>query len=83
MESNREREERTMMNKLSRLICPLLSSFTVPDDLDALLSLPGVGPKMAFLALQAAWKKNLGSECPLEFRELRSMFEKAIDIMLF
>jgi len=27
----------------------------VPDTVDALCSLPGVGPKMAFLALQIAW----------------------------
>ncbi|KII93905.1 hypothetical protein PLICRDRAFT_409015 [Plicaturopsis crispa FD-325 SS-3] len=32
----------------------------VPKTVDELNSLPGVGPKMAFLALQVAWNLNLG-----------------------
>ncbi|OSD02120.1 DNA glycosylase, partial [Trametes coccinea BRFM310] len=32
----------------------------VPKTVDDLCSLPGVGPKMAFLALQVAWKLNAG-----------------------
>ncbi|KIJ63357.1 hypothetical protein HYDPIDRAFT_134499 [Hydnomerulius pinastri MD-312] len=32
----------------------------VPKSVDELCSLPGVGPKMAFLALQVAWNLNLG-----------------------
>ncbi|KAI0925742.1 hypothetical protein AcW1_008095 [Taiwanofungus camphoratus] len=32
----------------------------VPKTVDELCSLPGVGPKMAFLALQDAWKLNVG-----------------------
>ncbi|KAI0333122.1 DNA glycosylase [Cubamyces sp. BRFM 1775] len=32
----------------------------VPKTADELCSLPGVGPKMAFLALQVAWKINAG-----------------------
>lgn len=32
----------------------------VPKDIDDLCSLPGVGPKMAFLCLQSAWGLNLG-----------------------
>ncbi|KAH9857477.1 DNA glycosylase [Lenzites betulinus] len=32
----------------------------VPKTADELCSLPGVGPKMAFLALQVAWKLNAG-----------------------
>lgn len=32
----------------------------VPRDIDELCSLPGVGPKMAFLCLQSAWGINLG-----------------------
>ncbi|TIA80003.1 hypothetical protein E3P98_02927 [Wallemia ichthyophaga] len=32
----------------------------VPKDIDDLCSLPGVGPKMGFLALQAAWNQNDG-----------------------
>ncbi|KAI8968377.1 DNA glycosylase, partial [Mycotypha africana] len=32
----------------------------IPDTLNGLTSLPGVGPKMAFLTLQVAWNKNDG-----------------------
>jgi endonuclease-3 len=32
----------------------------VPDDLQTLLSLPGIGPKMAYLFLQAAYNRNDG-----------------------
>jgi len=32
----------------------------VPKTVDDLCSLPGVGPKMAFLALQIAWNLNVG-----------------------
>ncbi|KAI9327251.1 DNA glycosylase [Zopfochytrium polystomum] len=32
----------------------------IPRDLDGLLELPGVGPKMAYLALQCAWGDNAG-----------------------
>jgi len=32
----------------------------VPKTVDELCSLPGVGPKMAFLTLQTAWKLNVG-----------------------
>ncbi|KAI9069485.1 DNA glycosylase [Trametes sanguinea] len=32
----------------------------IPKTVDELCSLPGVGPKMAFLALQVAWKLNAG-----------------------
>ncbi|OMH84724.1 Endonuclease III-like protein [Zancudomyces culisetae] len=32
----------------------------IPDTLKGLLDLPGVGPKMAYLALQAAWNSNSG-----------------------
>ncbi|KAI0062020.1 DNA glycosylase [Artomyces pyxidatus] len=32
----------------------------VPKTVDELCSLPGVGPKMAFLTLQSAWKINVG-----------------------
>jgi len=31
----------------------------VPDTVDKLCTLPGVGPKMAFLALQIAWDKQV------------------------
>ncbi|KAM0213020.1 hypothetical protein ACHAQI_004540 [Fusarium lateritium] len=32
----------------------------IPDTLEGLVSLPGVGPKMAFLCLSVAWGKTLG-----------------------
>jgi endonuclease-3 len=32
----------------------------IPDTIEGLVSLPGVGPKMGYLALQNAWDKNLG-----------------------
>ncbi|KAI9301954.1 DNA glycosylase [Cunninghamella echinulata] len=32
----------------------------IPDTIEGLTSLPGVGPKMGYLTLQVAWKKNLG-----------------------
>ncbi|KAI9294129.1 DNA glycosylase [Neoconidiobolus thromboides FSU 785] len=32
----------------------------IPDNLEELLKLPGVGPKMAFLALQCGWNYNIG-----------------------
>jgi len=32
----------------------------IPDNIDDLVSLPGIGPKMGYLALQCAWKKNEG-----------------------
>ncbi|KAF7727909.1 DNA N-glycosylase and apurinic/apyrimidinic (AP) lyase [Apophysomyces ossiformis] len=32
----------------------------IPDTIEGLTSLPGVGPKMGYLTLQCAWKKNLG-----------------------
>ncbi|KAI8075052.1 DNA glycosylase [Gongronella butleri] len=32
----------------------------IPDTIEGLMSLPGVGPKMGYLALQNAWNKNMG-----------------------
>ncbi|KAI8886556.1 DNA glycosylase [Backusella circina FSU 941] len=32
----------------------------IPDTIEGLVSLPGVGPKMGYLTLQNAWNKNLG-----------------------
>ncbi|MES1913262.1 MAG: hypothetical protein MHM6MM_005466 [Cercozoa sp. M6MM] len=32
----------------------------IPDNVKDLCSLPGVGPKMAFLAMKSAWKRNVG-----------------------
>ncbi|KAI8097117.1 DNA glycosylase [Halteromyces radiatus] len=32
----------------------------IPDTIEGLTALPGVGPKMGYLALQCAWQKNVG-----------------------
>lgn len=32
----------------------------IPDTIEGLVSLPGVGPKMAYLTMSAAWGKHLG-----------------------
>lgn len=32
----------------------------IPDSIDGLVSLPGVGPKMAYLTMSAAWGRDLG-----------------------
>lgn len=32
----------------------------IPDTIEGLVSLPGVGPKMGYLTLQVAWNKNIG-----------------------
>lgn len=32
----------------------------IPDTIDGLISLPGVGPKMAYLTMSAAWGQDLG-----------------------
>ncbi|CAO3679305.1 unnamed protein product [Umbelopsis vinacea] len=32
----------------------------IPDTIEGLISLPGVGPKMGYLTLQCAWNKNVG-----------------------
>jgi len=32
----------------------------IPDSIEELCSLPGVGPKMAHLTMNIAWKKNSG-----------------------
>ncbi|KAI8337835.1 DNA glycosylase [Choanephora cucurbitarum] len=32
----------------------------IPDTIEGLVSLPGVGPKMGYLTLQVAWDKNIG-----------------------
>ncbi|KAF2822135.1 DNA glycosylase [Ophiobolus disseminans] len=32
----------------------------IPDSIEGLVSLPGVGPKMAFLTMSAAWGRDLG-----------------------
>lgn len=32
----------------------------IPNSIEGLLALPGVGPKMSYLAMQTAWGQNLG-----------------------
>ena len=32
----------------------------IPDTIEGLISLPGVGPKMAYLCMSAAWKQDIG-----------------------
>jgi endonuclease-3 len=32
----------------------------IPDSVEGLCSLPGVGPKMAYLCMQCAWNSNSG-----------------------
>lgn len=32
----------------------------IPDNVDELVALPGVGPKMAFLCMACAWNRNVG-----------------------
>jgi endonuclease-3 len=47
------------IKKTAQMLKDLFKS-DVPDTLDSLLSLPGVGPKIAHLTLQAAWDKTVG-----------------------
>jgi endonuclease-3 len=46
--------------KKTAMILKDLYNSDVPDTLKSLLSLPGVGPKIAHLTLQAAWNKTVG-----------------------
>ena len=41
-------------------ICCSQYNSDIPPDLEGLLALPGVGPKMAYLAMSCAWKKVVG-----------------------
>ncbi|XP_075248837.1 endonuclease III-like protein 1 isoform X2 [Convolutriloba macropyga] len=41
-------------------ICLNEHNSDIPPDLEGLLKLPGVGPKMAYLAMTCAWKKVVG-----------------------
>lgn len=47
-------------NYLHRTANLLLETGDIPDTLEGLLALPGVGPKMAYLALQVAWDRTEG-----------------------
>lgn len=46
----------------------------VPNTLEGLTSLPGVGPKMAFLTLQKAWDLNLGIGVDVHVDRLAKMW---------
>ncbi|KAM5542812.1 hypothetical protein V8D89_003773 [Ganoderma adspersum] len=46
----------------------------VPKTVDELCSLPGVGPKMAFLALQVAWKVNAGIGVDVHVHRITNRF---------
>ncbi|RKP18561.1 putative endonuclease III [Rozella allomycis CSF55] len=43
----------------SELLCQKYDE-DIPDTIGELTSLPGVGPKMAYITMQVAWKQNLG-----------------------
>ena len=51
----------------------------VPKTVDELCSLPGVGPKMAFLALHAAWNMLVHSHALRYYTRLKSCRQKCRD----
>ncbi|KAK3811176.1 MAG: DNA repair protein-like protein Ntg1 [Benniella sp.] len=52
--------KKTIFMKQVAEICKTKYNGDIPDTAEDLIALPGVGPKMAYLTLQVAWKKNLG-----------------------
>ncbi|KAG0374665.1 DNA N-glycosylase and apurinic/apyrimidinic (AP) lyase [Mortierella sp. AD032] len=52
--------KKTVYLKQVAQICKDKYHGDIPDTAEALIALPGVGPKMAYLTLQVAWHKNLG-----------------------
>ncbi|KAG9065343.1 DNA N-glycosylase and apurinic/apyrimidinic (AP) lyase [Linnemannia hyalina] len=52
--------KKTIYLKQVAEICRVQYNGDIPDTAEALIALPGVGPKMAYLTLQCAWNKNLG-----------------------
>ncbi|KAF9362118.1 DNA N-glycosylase and apurinic/apyrimidinic (AP) lyase [Mortierella sp. AD094] len=52
--------KKTIFMKQVAEICKTQYNGDIPDTAEGLIALPGVGPKMAYLTLQVAWKKNLG-----------------------
>ncbi|RUS34976.1 putative DNA repair protein NTG1 [Jimgerdemannia flammicorona] len=46
--------------KQAARICQEQHGGDIPDTIEGLMGLPGVGPKMGYLALQCAWNKNAG-----------------------
>ena len=49
-----------MYIKQATQICKDKYNGDIPDSLDGLLALPGVGPKMAHICMHAAWHKMTG-----------------------
>ncbi|KAG0329849.1 DNA N-glycosylase and apurinic/apyrimidinic (AP) lyase [Dissophora globulifera] len=52
--------KKTIYMKQVAEICKNEYNGDIPDTAEALMALPGVGPKMAYLTLQCAWNKNFG-----------------------
>ncbi|KAF9168988.1 DNA N-glycosylase and apurinic/apyrimidinic (AP) lyase [Mortierella sp. AD011] len=52
--------KKTIFMKQIAEICKTQYNGDIPGTPEDLIALPGVGPKMAYLTLQVAWKKNLG-----------------------
>ncbi|CAG8582900.1 7620_t:CDS:2 [Paraglomus occultum] len=53
-------KRKAMYIKQAAVICRDLYGGDIPDTVEGLMNLPGVGPKMAYLCMQVAWKKNQG-----------------------
>ncbi|KAI6125330.1 DNA glycosylase, partial [Pisolithus croceorrhizus] len=53
-------DEATISEAISKVGLWRRKTQYIKQTVDELCSLPGVGPKMAFLALQVAWQLNLG-----------------------
>lgn len=51
---------KTKFLKKTAVICRDEYGGDIPPDVPSLCKLPGVGPKMAYLAMQEAWKQNAG-----------------------
>ncbi|KAG9296378.1 hypothetical protein G9A89_014970 [Geosiphon pyriformis] len=52
--------QKTGYIKKTAVICKEKYNEDIPDTVEGLMSLPGVGPKMAYLCMQCAWEKNAG-----------------------
>lgn len=51
---------KTIYIKKTAQICKDDYGFDIPDTLEGLMALPGIGPKMAHLIMQCAWMKTVG-----------------------
>ncbi|KAI0244475.1 alpha,alpha-trehalase nth1 [Massospora cicadina] len=54
---------KTQFVKRAARICIEEYGGDIPSTIKDLMSLPGVGPKMAFLAMQCGWDVNVGNWC--------------------